>query len=190
MRAPFVDEAGTGAAQATFVLTTRNERGAEKEDRASGGLTFPMVPHGWYTMRAEWAQICQHQIELSVGDPGERPSSGCTEHIAARALPRQTNDYYKIKVFDCYGQGRDGHTEPANFYGKRERPQRGRFTCTVSVSFRETTAGELEAPSIWRLAFHEDPEKHVVLLGGNGKRRASLYSDLDSTIAASPNQEV
>jgi esterase/lipase superfamily enzyme len=47
----------------------------------------------------------------------------------------------------------------------------------------------LEAPSIWRLEFREDPAKHVVLLGVHPEAQGKFYSDLASTVAASPNKE-
>ena len=38
-------------------------------------------------------------------------------------------------------------------------------------------------------SFHEDPEKHVVLLDVRPEAQSQFYSDLASTVAASPNKE-
>jgi esterase/lipase superfamily enzyme len=188
-----VDEAGRALAQAAVVLTNRatSEALTTKTD-ASGDFTFQMVPQGSYTLRAEWPRYASIQIELELsGTPLNGIKLRMYRPVAARAFPpTEEPNYYKIKVFYATDRGATGHTEPANFYGSGRDPNEtlSLGTCEVSIP-RDHRPGELEAPSIWRLEFHEDPEKHVVLLGVQPEAQSQFYSDLDSTIAASPNKE-
>jgi esterase/lipase superfamily enzyme len=45
--------------------------------------------------------------------------------------------------------------------------------------------GELEAPSIWRLEFREDPAKHVVLLSAIAQPKDKFFTDLAARVRAS-----
>jgi esterase/lipase superfamily enzyme len=45
--------------------------------------------------------------------------------------------------------------------------------------------GELESPSIWRLEFREDPEKHVVILNTVVRSKDEFFGDLKDRIRAS-----
>lgn len=49
--------------------------------------------------------------------------------------------------------------------------------------------GELESPSIWRLEFREDPEKHVVLLNVNVTTKDDFFADLSQLIRNSSRQQ-
>ena len=189
-----VDEAGRPLAQANVVLTNRasSEVRTTKTD-ASGDFTFHLVPQGSYTLQAEWPKYGSIQIELEVsGTPVNGIKLRVYRPVAARALPPRDDEpnYYKIKVFYATDRRATGHTEPANFYGSDREPNEtlSLGTCEVSIP-RDHRPGELEAPSIWRLEFHEDPEKHVVLLGVHPEAQSQFYSDLASTVAASPNKE-
>ncbi len=99
-------------------------------------------------------------------------------------------NYYTMKVFYATDRSATGQTEAAKFYGTdrdlHETLSLG--TCDVSIP-RDHRPGELEAPSIWKLEFHQDPEKHVVLLGVQTEEQKQFYRDLTSAVAASDNKE-
>jgi len=59
--------------------------------------------------------------------------------------------------------------------------------CQVSIpsGHRE---GELESPSLLRFEFHEDPEKHVVLLAVTPAKKDAYFADLSARVRASPQK--
>ena len=59
-------------------------------------------------------------------------------------------------------------------------------TADVSIP-RDHRLGELEAPSIWRLEFREDPEKHVVVLAVDPQDRQEFIRSLRERIESSEN---
>jgi esterase/lipase superfamily enzyme len=49
--------------------------------------------------------------------------------------------------------------------------------------------GEVERPSIWKLEFREDPEKHLVLLKTSLQEKDQFFADLAARIAGSPGKK-
>ena len=56
--------------------------------------------------------------------------------------------------------------------------------CDVSIP-RDHRMGELESPSIWRLEFREDPERHVVILSTVVRSEDEFFGDIENRIRAS-----
>jgi esterase/lipase superfamily enzyme len=56
--------------------------------------------------------------------------------------------------------------------------------CEVSIP-RHHQVGQLESPSIWRLEFREDPEKHVVLMSVKTQPKEAYFAQLTAAIAGS-----
>jgi esterase/lipase superfamily enzyme len=68
-----------------------------------------------------------------------------------------------------------------------ERGQRGKLelgTCEVSIP-KLHEVGELESPSVLRLEFHEDPDRHVVLLGIQPEPSDRFFADLRQCVGRS-----
>jgi esterase/lipase superfamily enzyme len=197
-----VDEAGGAVAGATVVLTNRatSEQQTAQTD-ASGNFIFHLVVLGSYTIRATFRGLAG-QIELEVPAGAATPVSVkmFRPRLAARPAPAPAPppvlamtapaNYYKVKVYYATDRKPTGSAEPADFYGGDRDPSEtlALGACEVSIP-RDHRPGELEAPSIWRLEFREDPEKHVVLLGVHPQGRNEFYADLASTVDASPKKE-
>ena len=80
-----------------------------------------------------------------------------------------------------------GELAPDEFYGN----QRGGVelgTCEVSIPERHEL-GELEGPSILRLDFHENPERHVVLLQVTPQSPDEFFADCRRRVADSKSGE-
>src|SRR5262245_37856345 len=60
--------------------------------------------------------------------------------------------------------------------------------CDVSIP-RDHRMGELEAPSIWRLQFREDPEKHVVLVSTKSEAASEFYAQIATRVAESASRQ-
>lgn len=89
-------------------------------------------------------------------------------------------NYAVVKVFYATDRNRRLNTNLSEMYGNG-RAELSYGTCEVSIP-RDHRMGELEAPSIWRLEFREDPEKHVVLLDVSVEDKDKYFSDLSSRI--------
>lgn len=77
-------------------------------------------------------------------------------------IHRRREHYRVVRVFYGTDRRRSGSGEPADFYSA-DRGTLEFGSALVSIPERHRP-GALESPSIWRLEFREDPEKHVVLL--------------------------
>ena len=61
-------------------------------------------------------------------------------------------------------------------------------TCLVSVP-RDHRMGDLEGPSIWRLEFREDPERHIVVLSKELSDQARFFEQVRQLAARSTEQD-
>jgi esterase/lipase superfamily enzyme len=61
-------------------------------------------------------------------------------------------------------------------------------TCEVSIP-KEHEVGQLESPTVLRLEFRQDPERHVVLLGVQPEAPSKFFGDLRACIDRTARQE-
>lgn len=88
-----------------------------------------------------------------------------------------------VEVFYATDRDRTGDSQPSRFYGG-DRGELRYGICRVSIP-REHRLGALEAPSVWRLEFRENPDKHVVLLELQEHDRETYLSNLAARVRAS-----
>lgn len=91
-----------------------------------------------------------------------------------------------VKVYYATDRQPTGGGDPAERYGVDRGPV-SYGICTVSIP-RDHRLGELEAPSIWRLEFSEDPEKHVVLLSISEQRKSVFFDDVRNAVKNSADK--
>ena len=94
--------------------------------------------------------------------------------------------YVVVQIFYATDRRHTSQENPTRMYGA-ERSLDGKLalgTCEVSIP-PDHRIGELEHPSIWRLEFQEDPEKHVVLLGITPEGDSVFWKKLGDTVSAS-----
>ena len=90
--------------------------------------------------------------------------------------PRPKPNYAVVEVHFATDRALSGSTEPAErFSGKPDLDERLRLGVSQVSIPRDHRAGELESPSIFRLEFSEDPEKHVVILETTLQRADDFY---------------
>lgn len=91
--------------------------------------------------------------------------------------------YAIVRTYFATDRNFTGQTAPAEMFGSgRSRLKYGE--CLVSIP-RDHRLGELEAPSILRLEFREDPQDHVVLLNTMVAPKEQFFSRLGSRIRSS-----
>jgi esterase/lipase superfamily enzyme len=91
--------------------------------------------------------------------------------------------YAVVKVYYGTDRKKTSDIDPAKTYGG-DRGELALGICTVSIP-RDHRMGELEAPSVWRLEWSDDPERHVVLLSVTEKDRTAFYQDVADRVRAS-----
>lgn len=92
----------------------------------------------------------------------EPAAAAVDRESASSADDTQEAPFTTVRVFYATDRNKTGSTKPGEAYGvERSGIQYG--ICDVSIP-RDHRMGELEAPSIWKLEFSENPERHVVLL--------------------------
>lgn len=110
--------------------------------------------------------------------------------VLTAAAPKEQSDvladHAVVQVFYATDRNDTGSTEPRRRYGTN----RGKLTfgtCKVSIP-RDHRIGELEAPSIWRFEFRENPQKHVVLLSVESSPTDVFFRHLNEHLDASPKR--
>jgi esterase/lipase superfamily enzyme len=115
---------------------------------------------------------------------------GCAPRPGSQIGTARKADYAIVRIFYATDRNPTGNLEPAGFYGTG-RAQDGNLllgTCEVSIP-RDHRMGELEEPSIWRLEFREDPEKHIVLLKVEQQGYEQFYNLLSARVQESSRKE-
>lgn len=97
-------------------------------------------------------------------------------------------NYAVVEVFYATDRKKTESSTPAEVFGKERGPVTY-GTCQVSIP-RDHRIGELEAPSIWRLEFRENPEKHVVLLQVTPQDKDGYFADVASRVRASTGKKL
>ncbi len=92
-----------------------------------------------------------------------------------------------VQVYYATDRSPSGSQDPNKFYGNgRHKIQFG--ICEVSIPEKHRT-GELEKPSLWKLEFRENPEKHVVLMSVKPMAGYDFLRTLKSDIQNASQQE-
>ena len=99
----------------------------------------------------------------------------------------QASNYATVRVFFATDRSRVG-SEPSRFFGTTPGSEVTFGYSDVSVP-RDHRLGELEGPSIFRLEFRNDPEKHVVLLRVAPSSPAAFAAAVRTRVAASARKE-
>ena len=88
-----------------------------------------------------------------------------------------------VRVFYATDRNPTGQLAPSEYYGGQRAPMSYGW-CAVSMP-REHIPGVLESPSIWRLEFRENPDKHVMLLDVTPLDQASFFGQVAGRVKAS-----
>jgi esterase/lipase superfamily enzyme len=124
--------------------------------------------------QSEWAPA-----QPMARDPGSAAESG-TQTMQA---PPPSRTHTIVRVFYATDRGSTGQVAAARMYGA-DRSVNGKLalgTCEVSIP-RDHRLGQLEHPSIWKLEFREDPEKHVVLLTVQQEDESEFWTKLSKRV--------
>ncbi|MDD2721840.1 MAG: alpha/beta hydrolase [Gallionella sp.] len=107
---------------------------------------------------------------------------------ADEAISRGTEPNFSIqRVHFATDRAATGNPEPDKRFGG-ERGDISYGYCDVSIP-RDHRMGELEGPSIWRLEFRPDPNKHIVLASVETQASADFFDSLKQRIQSSDGRK-
>ena len=89
-----------------------------------------------------------------------------------------------VRVFFATDRTKTGNASPKEYFGIG-RSNRVRYGVTEVSIPRDHRLGQLESPSIWRLEFEENPEKHVVLQKIQEVGKNEYFSEIKGRVAKS-----
>lgn len=103
-------------------------------------------------------------------------------HVATEGVP----NHAVMQVFFATDRQQTGDRHPARQFGVARGPV-SYGSCEVSIP-RDHRMGELESPSLLRLQFRPDPDRHVVLMRTELATREQFFPTVAQAIAASGNR--
>jgi len=101
--------------------------------------------------------------------------------------PPSAPTYAVVRVFYATDRSVASRSEAGKVYGC-DRGVVTYGTCQVSIP-RDHQMGELEGPAIWKLEFHQDPEKHVVFLGCSFEAKEPFFSQVAARVSDSQGKK-
>ena len=137
-------------------------------------------------LRAEAARAAEAapkpaKPKLSEREPTEREAVERQQAEESRSKSKPPN-YSTVRVFFATDRNRSNNP-PAKMFGS-DRAMLSYGTCEVSIP-RDHRMGALEAPSVLRFEFKQDPEVHIVLLNVNVQDKTKYFADIATRIKAS-----
>ena len=121
-----------------------------------------------------------------------QPASNLTFALALPAQPKErgaTSGFTVVRVL--YATDRKSQTDQTGLQYLGSRSDNGALSygsCEVSIPESHLLA-EVERPTIWKLEFHPDPERHMVLKKVESEQKAAFLNDVAGMVSASPGKE-
>ena len=97
-------------------------------------------------------------------------------------------NYKVVRVNYATDRKPTGSRQPAEWFGG-ERGTLSYGVCDVSIPL-DHRPGELESPSIWRLEFRANPDKHVVLQSVAGQDKERFFADLAARVRSADGHKL
>jgi esterase/lipase superfamily enzyme len=109
---------------------------------------------------------------------------------AQRTQEAPAGNYAVVRVFYATDRQPTGDPTAAKFYGGDRQIDESLHLGTVDVSIpRDHRMGSIERPTIWKLEFRQDPDKHMVLLSLQPTSEAEFYTELGYKVQSSVNHD-
>ena len=130
-------------------------------------------------------QIAALRTQIDTNPNTATNSTGALENPFG--LRGEAGGFRAVDAYYATDRDRTGSTQPSEFYGGgRGELEMGIATVTIPHGH---TPGVLEAPSIWRLEFRENPAKHVVLQSVEPMDPDSFFGRMQSEFVVRPERE-
>ncbi|HTB97298.1 MAG TPA: alpha/beta hydrolase [Terracidiphilus sp.] len=152
-------------------------------------LSIPLAP-GQYILHV--AAIGFESTEKAVDLRHAASTASLNFVFTLRPAPKErgaASPYTKVRVFYATDRQAVSNQNTTQFLGIAA--QNGALAygaCDVSIPESHTLAA-LERPSIWKLEFHADPEKNIVLQKVTPEPKDLFLKDVAATVSGSPGKE-
>jgi esterase/lipase superfamily enzyme len=176
-----------------MVSGTQPKGGSPKKTDVDGGLVGISAAPGTtkpFLVRAEGSLTYSDGSQTLVQTPVIQLSNKDNFASLPVAQANQTANHATVTVFYATDRKPTGNTDPETVYtGVRFYPKTGEDNllyglCDVSIP-RDHRIGEIERPSIYKLEFREDPDKHVVVLGVTPQKTDDFFQKLTNRVSSS-----
>lgn len=139
-----------------------------------------------------WAPSVEDDYYLQIRNLSAGSGSILISISRGRAIPPPGSpNYAQMRIFYATDRALTGQTVPNLTFGA-EPDSQGQLhlgECTVSIP-RDHKMGELEGPSIFRLEFSENPEKHVVLQSVEQETSSTFFGRIAGHTKHSEHKEL
>jgi esterase/lipase superfamily enzyme len=152
-------------------------------------LGIAMTP-GPFLVHASAAGFGEAEKEFRVEASGRTPDQTFVLVLPAQPKERGASTGFTV-VHILYATDRKPQTQQGSLEYLGARSDDGALSygsCDVSVPETHVLA-EVERPDIWKLEFHPDPEKHIVLQKVESETKAQFLKNVAGMVAASPGKE-
>lgn len=106
--------------------------------------------------------------------------------VASAPVAAAKKNYARVQVFYVADKNGNGNTPASRFYGS-ERSDISYGKCMVSIP-NDHQPGELESASIFKLEFHEDPNKQIVILNVTKKDEKAYFAEIAKKVGHSKHK--
>jgi esterase/lipase superfamily enzyme len=109
------------------------------------------------------------------------PSAMRGPHTTTKAFHKsEEGGNYEVDVFYATDRNAIEKDRKLGYGAERSKLQYGK--CVVNIP-KNKAMGDLPRPVWWKLQFHEDPDKHVMVLETVAKDKESFFAELKATVA-------
>ncbi|HEY1986436.1 MAG TPA: alpha/beta hydrolase [Terracidiphilus sp.] len=150
-------------------------------------FAIPLAP-GNYVVHASRAGFASDEKQFVVKAEPVNLSFDLKLKLSAKTRGESTA-HTVVRIF--YATDREAVTdkESVDYAGIRSAKNLLSFgSCEVSIPGTHTLA-EIERPSIWRLEFHADPERHMILRKVAPESKDVFFNQVSAAVATSPSKD-
>lgn len=147
-------------------------------------IASPDAPIKWSTN----IEVC---VPPEVGaadwcEPFPREGTTLSAHAPDSISPESSAKNHLVEIF--YATDRKTASKPPRHYTTEQTESLDLGSCLVSIP-GDHRMGYLEQPTFWRLEFHDNPDKHIVLRDVIPVAHHQFYSDVDDRVGTSGKME-
>jgi esterase/lipase superfamily enzyme len=150
-------------------------------------LAIPLAPGG-YVVHASGIGFDGDEEPFTVR--GEPVNLSFELNLKPQAKARgASTPYTVVRVFYATDREAIADKQSVNYIGVRSGKNSLSYgSCDVSIPGTHAFA-EIERPSIWKLEFHADPEKHMVLQKVAPESKDAFFNQVSSAVSSSPSKD-
>ena len=150
-------------------------------------LAIPLAP-GSYVVHASGVGFDSDEKHFEVNAEPVKLSFELSLKPEAKSRSASTA-YTVVRIFYATDREAVADKQSVEYIGIRSAKNSLSYgSCDVSIPKMHTLA-EIERPSIWRLEFHADPEKHMILQKVAPESKEVFFNQVSAAVSLSPSKD-